>query len=37
MIKLELPPEPPELTKQKARLTKEFLEDKDKSDGRTKE
>lgn len=31
MIKLELPPEPPELTKQKARLTKEFLEDKDKS------
>lgn len=30
MIKLELPPEPPELTAQKARLTNEFLKDKKK-------
>lgn len=31
MIKLKLPPEPPELTAHKARLTKEFLKDKNKS------
>lgn len=31
MIKLELPPEPPELTAEKDRLTNEFLKDKDKS------